>query len=84
MIACLSDHSTQWIQVRGDERALEVSGLGQDDQLKLAEDRGGAVTETALTVGLNPFPAGLTRFMVRKRCSSGAVGSPTTVKVRTR
>jgi hypothetical protein len=84
MIACLSDHSTQWIPVRGDESGLEVSGLGPDDQLKLAEDRSGAITETVLTAGLNPFPAGLSRFMVRKRCGSGAVGSPTTVKLRTR
>ena len=84
MIACTSDHSTQWFACRGDERFLDVSGLGHGDQVKLVEDRGGSITENDLAVGSNPFPPGLSRFQVRKLSSAGALGSPTTVKVRTR
>jgi hypothetical protein len=83
MIACLGDHSTQWIPCRGNEASLEVSGLGPGDCLKLVGDTEGAITEIELTGGSNPFPLGLSRFQVRKQSTAGAVGSPTTVKVRT-
>lgn len=85
MIACLGTHTTVWFPCRGNEESLVVHGdLPSGNLLELVTEGHGSARTVQLSPGVNSFPVGFQRFLVRKTVGAGAQQVPTTVKLTSR
>lgn len=80
MLACVDSHRTPLVKVKHDFSHLNVTGLGEGDEVWF-EGVNGAQHRVRLSAGLTPFPkiVGLTHFLIEK--VSGSAPLATNIEV---